>query len=190
MYSSPTPPPKTCAPRYRDRPGLTQPERHANALGCQSARPGGRVTPARTSSTSSSYPAPPGSCRSTPRSTTPPAASPAPPDPPPRQQRRYTAAGSTRAYTCPAATGPAPPHGSTSAATLATPDYSARHASNPEQSGHIKIPTIPHNPGKLRRGKDGGQGRGRTADLPLFRSTTPSAMRTCKNGRHRQAEPR
>src|SRR5215472_5917434 len=49
--------------------------------------------------------------------------------------------------TCPAATGPAPPHRSASAATLATPDYSARHAGNPEQSGHIKIPTIPHNPG-------------------------------------------
>jgi hypothetical protein len=81
-------------------------------------------------------------------------------------------------YTCPAATGPAPPHGSASAATLATPDYSARYASNPEQGAHIKIPAIPHNPGKLRRGKDGGQGRGRTADLPLFRSTALSAMRT------------
>jgi hypothetical protein len=39
--------------------------------------------------------------------------------------------------------------GSASAATLATPNCSARYAGNPEQSGHIKIPTIPHNPGKL-----------------------------------------
>jgi hypothetical protein len=29
-----------------------------------------------------------------------------------------------------------------------------------------------------------GQGRGRTADLPLFRSTAPSAVQTCENGRH------
>jgi hypothetical protein len=29
-----------------------------------------------------------------------------------------------------------------------------------------------------------GQGQGRTADLPLFRSTALSAMRTCENGRH------
>ena len=29
-----------------------------------------------------------------------------------------------------------------------------------------------------------GQGQGRTADRPLFRSTAPSAVRTCKNGRH------
>jgi hypothetical protein len=30
----------------------------------------------------------------------------------------------------------------------------------------------------------GGQGRGRTADLPLFRSTALSGVRTCGNGRH------
>jgi hypothetical protein len=29
-----------------------------------------------------------------------------------------------------------------------------------------------------------GQGRGRTADLPLFRSTALSAVQTSKNGRH------
>src|SRR5215472_10779 len=34
-----------------------------------------------------------------------------------------------------------------------------------------------------------GQGRGRTADLPLFSSNALSAVRTCKNGRHRQAKP-
>jgi hypothetical protein len=30
----------------------------------------------------------------------------------------------------------------------------------------------------------GGQGRGRTADLPLFRSTALSAVQTCENGSH------
>jgi len=35
-----------------------------------------------------------------------------------------------------------------------------------------------------------GQGQDRTVDLPLFRSTAPSAVQTCKNGRHRQAKPR
>ena len=29
-----------------------------------------------------------------------------------------------------------------------------------------------------------GQGRGRTADLPLFRSTALSAVQTCENGSH------
>ena len=36
----------------------------------------------------------------------------------------------------------------------------------------------------------GGLGQDRTVDLPLFRSTAPSAMQTCENGRHRQAKPR
>jgi hypothetical protein len=35
-----------------------------------------------------------------------------------------------------------------------------------------------------------GQGQDRTVDLPLFRSTAPSAVQTCENGRHSQAEPR
>jgi hypothetical protein len=50
--------------------------------------------------------------------------------------------------------------GSASAATLATPDCSARYARNPEQSGHVKILTIPHNPGKLRREKTVRSGAG------------------------------
>jgi hypothetical protein len=41
----------------------------------------------------------------------------------------------------------------------------------------------------FKRLYEGGHGRGRTADLPLFRLTALSAVQTCKNGRHRQAKP-
>src|SRR5215469_14708708 len=58
------------------------------------------------------------------------------PQPPVMSDRAATEAR----YTCPAATGPAPSHGSASAATLATPGYAARYVRSPGQSGHIKIP--------------------------------------------------
>jgi hypothetical protein len=65
-------------------------------------------------------------------------------------QSRATAARAEGQYPRPCLSGPARAHGTASTGTPATPDYSARHATNAKQGGKVKIPTIP---GRLRRGK-------------------------------------
>jgi hypothetical protein len=89
----------------------------------------------------------------------------------------------------PSARAPQKSHKSTSRTVPTGSPRTKRHsATHPGTPAKI-VPNLPTDQRKRRSARettvlvDGGQGQDRTVDLPLFRSTTPSAMRTCKNGR-------